>query len=337
MDLSPDARHRIATAAAIVAAVAIVATVVSMWAQWHPLNSDRFADASAEALADPEVIDAIAVLTTDQLVDLVLAVADPRQVLPGPLQGIGGSGERWIRDQLADQMARVVATDTVQDWMVSAVRGAHDEVLVVLRHDESSTGVLIADSESVRLDLTAVLAAGLDALADRSLLPGIFSGLQDDLRGGLDEFRERVLSLSGADIGADIGTIEVYDGSAVGDGGIALRSSRWLTSAGIPLWVLPLIAVAGGVAGIAFGRDNRRYLRTFGVALVMAALTAGLYIWRIGVDIEHLLTDPAARHAAASIIDTLTGPLNQALFVVAAAGILVVAGTWIRRRPIAAL
>lgn len=320
MELTERRRNRLATAGAVMAALALVITTVWVWAERYPLDPDRFAAATAVALDDPEVVEALAVVVTDQTVDLILAVFDPRQLLPGPLQNLGGGVERWLREQVADGVAWVVGTDRVSGLMVEAVRVAHDDVLTLMEKGRTDDGILVTGMGTVRLDLTALLAAGLDALADRSWLPASFGGLQDTLRGGLDGLRERIFNLTGVDIGADIGTIEVYDEVAVGGGGLALRSARALPASAVPGWLVPVVGIVAAVAAVAVGGDMRRPVVTFGVALVASAAVAALYLWRLGIDIENLLVDPAARRAASTIVDELVRPLRFWLAALAVVG-----------------
>ncbi len=327
MELSPTARDRLATAGAVVAALAVVVTTVSTWAQRYPLDADRFAAATATALEDPEMVEALATVVTDQSVDLVLAVFDPRQILPGPFQNIGGGVEDWVRDQLADRVAWLIGTERVSDWITDAVRAAHGDVLDLMRQGRTDDGVLVSGSGAVRLDLTALLAAALDGLADRSWIPDMFGDLQTTLRGGLDGLRERVLDLTGVDIGADIGTIEVYDDVAVGDGGWALRSARAIAGNGLPGWGVPLAGVLGALGAGLVSADRRRHLGRFGFALVAGSALAAVYVWRLGLDIEHMLVDQTARGAVATIIDELVRALNlwlAGLAVVGAGVVLVV-------------
>lgn len=319
-ELTPRARDRLARVGAVIAAVALVVTTVSIWAERYPLDADRFAAASAVALEDPEVVDALGEVVTDQVVDLVLAVADPRQLLPSQFRNLGGGVENWVREQLAGPMSSLIDNDRVSGWIVAAVRSAHDDVLQLMRDGRSDDGVWVSGSGAVRLDLTAVLAVALDELADRSWIPGIFSDLQDTLRGGLDGFREGLLDATGIDIGADIGTLRVYDDVEVEGGGWALRSARAVTGAGLPLWAVPLLGVVGALGAVAFSTDRRQVLSPFGWSLVLASAGAALYVWRLSVDVENLLVGPGARRGVAIIVDELVGPLWLALAALAVVG-----------------
>jgi hypothetical protein len=319
--LSPIARQRLATVLFVVASAGLVAGVVATWARWYPLDTDRFAAAAERALDEPEVVEKIAAVATDQLVDLVLAVSDPRQVLPEPLQGIGSGPERLVRGFLSDQMARLVATDTGRRVVVAAVRVAHAEVVTVVEHGRSERGLLTVDENIVRLDLTGVLAAGLDALAERGLAPGAVGGLQESLRGGLEGLQTWVLGVSGIDIGEQPGTVVVYDASAVDRGGLALRSARWSSGGRMPAagWFAVALVAAGAAAAVS--TDRRRGLQTFGVALGASALLAHLYWRRVASDVYDLLDDPAVRDAATAITDELSRPLSAALLVTALVGL----------------
>ena len=305
-----------------VAALSLVGAMTTAWAERYPLNSDRFADAAAGVLDDPEVVDAVAAAATDQAFDLVLAVADPRDLLPGPLSNLGSGAERWVRDQIADQMALVVQTGPVQDLLVDAVRISHGEVVSVVREGRSGTGMLTTDGRVVRLDLTGVVAAGLDVLVDRGLAPGMLGGLHEALRGGLDGTREWLAASTGIDLGEHIGTIVVYDASVVDEGGLALRSARAMTGMGdAPLVFWVAMAVLATTGGLWLSSDWRTFLEQLGLATAIIAAINWLYWQRVAGDIEALIADPGVRRAAAAIASDLMGPFTVATVVLIGLGV----------------
>ncbi|MDZ7677975.1 MAG: hypothetical protein U5K29_05455 [Acidimicrobiales bacterium] len=314
---------RLVDVLAVVAAVSLVAVVTSIWAERHPLDSDRFADTVAGVLDDPEVVTAVSRAATDQTVDLMLLVVDPGDLLPWPLSGIGEGAERFVRDQLAEQMERVVETDTVQGWLRGAVRQTHSEVVTVIRDGRSPSGMLALDDEVVRLDLTGVVAAGLDGLVGRGLAPRALGGLQDALRDGLDELRSWLADNAGIDVGADVGTVVVYETSTVDDGGLALRSARGAAGAGdLPLFAWVLLLAVSGTAAALMDPDRWRSGAVFGLAVAVLAALAFLYWWRVAVDIEHLIDDPGLRRAARVVIAELMGPLRIAMLVLVSGGLV---------------
>lgn len=313
----------LATGLALLAALGVVATTTTAWAHRYPLDSDRFAAAAADVLDDPEVVAALSAAATDQGIDLVLAVADPRQFLPGPLRGIGGDPERWVRDQLAGQMERVVATEPVQDLLVASIRETHREVLGAIRGDDSGSGVLAFDGRAVRLDLTGVIAAGLDSLVDRGWAPGVLGDLHGAMRGGLDDLRRWLVDNVGVDIGEHIGTIVVYDASDVDEGGLALRSARWMSGAGsLPLFVWPILGLMAVGLLVALGADRPRALAVAGAGAAALAVLAHLYVLRIVADVTALVDDPGAERAVEGIAANLVGPLVPVTAFVVVGGTL---------------
>ncbi|MFP4513275.1 MAG: hypothetical protein ACLFRV_10070, partial [Acidimicrobiales bacterium] len=193
----------------------------------------------------------------------------------------------------------------------------------VIRHGRSSSGMLTMDDEVVRLDLTGVVAAGLDGLVGRGLAPGALGGLQDALREGLDELRSWLADNAGIDVGEHVGTVVVYETAAVDDGGLALRSARSAAGAGdLPLiaWVL-LLAVSGTAAAL-MSPDRWRSGAVFGFAVAVVAALAFLYWWRVAVDIEHLIDDPGLRRAAGAVTANLMGPLLIATVILVAGGLV---------------
>ncbi|MGY6500948.1 MAG: hypothetical protein ACXIVQ_08680 [Acidimicrobiales bacterium] len=106
MDLSPSVRRSLASVAAVVCGIAAVLTVSSWWLASSLLDPDRFAEATADALDEPEVRAALATVVTDETVELVLSFVDPRDVLPGPVRGIGDLAEELLREAVAEGSRR---------------------------------------------------------------------------------------------------------------------------------------------------------------------------------------------------------------------------------------
>jgi hypothetical protein len=313
-------RDRAGDIAAVLAALALVATVVSWWSNTRIYDSERFASAVEVALDDPVVVDAVAVAATDQLVDLVLAVSDPRQVLPGPLQDVGSGVEGMVRGFLADQMARLVGTEPVRRVLVTAVREAHGEVVVALRDGRSESGVLVVDDQIVRLDLTGVMAAGLDALVERRLLPGGLGGLQERLRGGLDSFERFVFDTLGLEAGGRLGTVVVYDANTVDQGGLALRSARWFSTGRLATGHFAVFALLAGAVAFGVGPNRKRSLVVLGGSIVAASLASHLYVGRVGSDLVDVLGGGAASRIAEVVIGELRPSLTVMLLVTAVVG-----------------
>jgi hypothetical protein len=319
----------------VIAALALVGSVVSWWSSSRAFDSDRFAGAVEVGLEDQQVVDAIAVAATDQLVDLVLAVSDPRQALPGPLQDIGSGVEGLVRGFLSGQMARLVGTEPVRRVLVIAVREAHAEVVVALRDGRSDRGILTVDDELVRLDLTGLMSAGLDALVDRRLVPGGLGGLQERMRGGVDSLQAFAAGSLGLGRDGRWGTIVVYDAATVDEGGLALRTARWFSAGRLATWHLLSVSLAALAVAVVVGDDRRRLATLGGLALVGGALGAHLYVWRVGTDVVDLLGDGASGRLARVVISELRPSLSLALAATALLGLAVALGASGRvgRRP----
>lgn len=333
----PTWQQRVAEVAAAVAALAMVAAVVSGWASSRPMDSERFASAVEVALEEPQVVDAVASTATDQLVDLVLAVTDPRQALPGPLRDIGSGPEGLVRGFLADQMARVVSTPPVRRLLVVAVREAHTEVVQAMQEGRTDRGIVTVDEQLVRLDLTGVMAAGLDALVERRLLPGGLGGLQERLRGGVDSLQSFASSTLGLGDDGRWGAIVVYDAATVDQGGLALRSARWFSSGGWGTVHFVVLAAIAAVVALAVAADRRRVLVLGGVWLVAGALGAHLYVGRVASDLLDLLGDGTAGRVASVVIRELRPSLTLWLAALAVVGLGLAVGVRLRTRRSGAL
>jgi hypothetical protein len=321
----PTWRSRAADVASVLAALWLVAAVASWWSATRPYDSERVAAAVAVALEDPVVTEAVARAATDQLVDLAFLVADPRELLPGPLGALSSQAEEWLRDLLAAPVERVVRTAPVRRVVVAAAREAHAEVVVALRDGRSERGVLTVDDRIVRLDLTGVLAAGLDALVDRNLLPGALGDLHDALRGGADALGSFLTDTVGFELSSPLGTVVVYDAGEVDEGGLALRSARWLSAGGLSTPHHLALAVASAGVALGSGRDPRRAATVAGLGLVVTSLLTHLYVGRVRHDLLDVLGEGAASRVAEVVAGELLPSLVVALAVTAATGVALAA------------
>lgn len=339
MDLSPSLRRRLAAAAAVVCAVAVVLTVSSWWVATSVLDPDRFAEATADALDEPEVREAIAVLVTDEAVDLVLALADPRDFLPGLVRGLGDVAEEFLRDAIADGVGQVIERDGVRSWLVSASREAHIETMSLIRDGRSRTGSFFVDDEEqvVRLDFTGVVAIGFDALVDRRWAPSVLRDAQPALRGGIESFRVWIAELAGYEIDPDIGTVVVYRQSTVDDSGLALRSARRAAELGADrFWLIAVVVAVSAAIAVGVSPDRRRTTSFFGFVVAVTSVVVYFYWRAVAADVESLVTNPGIGVAVESIVEHFARPMAILMASLFGVGVVVAAlGVWwpVRRRP----
>lgn len=338
MDVSPTLRRRLASLAAVVCGVAAVLTVSSWWLASSLLDPDRFAEATADALEEPEVRQAVAVVVTDETVELVVSFVDPRDLLPGPVRGLGGLAEDLMRDAVAEGVTQVIERDGVQDWLASASREAHIETISLIRDGRSRSGSFVQDAEeqAVRLDLTGVIAVGFDALVDRRWAPGVLGDAQPALRGGIDSFRVWVADLTGYEIDPDIGTVVVYRQSTVDEGGLALRSARWGAEIGADRFgLIAVVVVVSGIATFVLTPDRRRTLSFLGFVVAVTSVVVYFYWRAVASDVEALVADPGVRLAVEIIVDHFARPMSILMASLFGVGVvLAAAGVWwpVRRR-----
>jgi hypothetical protein len=308
-----NARLRGVTAGAlvVVASLLLPVSLVGVWLREEVLDTDAFVatagDVARDAAVQRDVSDRVSTALIRQL-DVDRRVQDAAgSVLPDVARSLSGPLAAGADATIRRTTAAVVASSRFEDLWEVAVRRAHENALRLAR-GEPVAGVETRNGR---------IAVNLDPIVDAVVaqLPGPVAALIPPVTTGDDIVFFRSSEL------ADVQPI------------VAALDDAWWSA---PVLALILFAVAVGVA-------TRRRLALLGVAA--GILLSTLVTFLVLVVARERLVDAAAgrvaRTATAAVFDAVVALLRTELWVAAAIGVALAAGTVVfgllqRPHPVAA-
>ena len=278
----------------ILGSMMLCVAIFATWLDRVALDSNTWADTSAQALQQPAVQTALSTYLVDQLythVDIpkVLSNALPAKVKPlaGP---IAVAGEPYVQRAVAAGLAR---PRVVELWRAANLR-AHGQLMTILN---GGSGPFSTANGTVSIDL---------------------SPLVGQLSNTLTQHTNGAVSLP-----PGTGKITLLKSQQLGQAQTGVKLLRLLS---IPLMLLALAAFA---AAVAISRDRRKTLRAIAWGVLAAAVVL-ILIRRVVGDtlINSLTTLPEARAAGHAIWWVATERLGNANVTTCCVGLLLLVGTW---------
>ncbi len=286
----------------LLSAFLMLAAVTAGWMKLQLLDTDTWVATSQEALAQPEVQEALAT----RLVDTAYDAAQPEQrltdALPPDLDPLAGPASAALRPAAYDAAERALAGEPLSQAWGTINRAAHERLLAVV---DGSAPVVSSTGSEVTLDL-------------RALVNGIAARI------GVGPFE-------GDRIPEDVTTVTLPRSEEVAR---SIELLRLLDRLAVVLAVLAVAALAAGIWIVPGAR--RRALMLWGGGLVVAGLVLHVAITMgRGWVPETLAETPMWRKAIAATYDTATVQLGLSANALILVGIVVLAGTWLlgRSRP----
>ena len=308
----------------VIGIVSLFVSTLAIWGQATLFDSDRVADAAAEALAAPGATEAIAVYLTDQLVEAVELEDRLDSLLPGPLDAltpvIAGGAQSFVQTRLDN----VLQTPEVQELLVEVVRRAHTRFVDILESDGISGGFSIKN-DTVAFNLLPLVTVGLEKIQDVGILENLdvpqFSP-EGDPTEQIAELEARL----DRDLPDDFGQLVVFKGDAVASASRTLQTAQdvmVLAKRGtVAVTVLTVLALG---LSILLAHRRRRVMVTLGLAGAAVMLIARQVLDRVVSETPNLVTNPGARSALGTAIENLTGSLVDVITLLLVIG-LVAAG-----------
>lgn len=291
-------RALISATAAVVAAVMLPVALLSSWVAADVTDSDRYVATVTPLAEDPVVQKATIDHLTDAAVDLIKSEgaptgvcddqvsapaqsADPNSLIGAVIGGIGQIASAvapLLKDQIRVVVATIVRSDSFRPAWVAGNRSAHDQLVGILRGDNT----LVAKDGCVSIDLGTLLNSVGSALDANGVLPIT-----------LPEVRTSFAVVKAGDLRKARASYKVLNGAG---------------------WWLLLVWAALAAAAVALATDRRRGLRWLSVGALagMAALSVLLAL------VRHGLTSGTADSAVGGRIwDVLTADLGAVRTVIA--------------------
>lgn len=308
----------------VIGILSLFVSTLAVWGQSTLFDSDRVADAAAEALAAPGATEAIAVYLTDQIVEAVDLEGRLDTLLPGPLDKltpvIAGSTESFVQTRLDN----VLQTPEVQSLLVEIVRRAHARFIDILESD-GITGGFRLKNDTVSFNLLPLVTLGLEKIQGVGLLDNLQVPQFTPDGDPLEQIAELESRLD-RDLPDDFGQLVVFKGDAVSAASRTLETAQdvmVLAKRGtVAVTVLAVVALG---LSILLAHRRRRVMVTLGLAGAAVMLIARQVLDRVVSETPNLVTNPGARSALGTAIQNLTGSLVDVITLLLIVGLIAAA------------
>jgi hypothetical protein len=313
-------------ACGVVAILTLVASTVALWARATVFDSSKVATIAGDALAEPEVQDALAAYLTDQVVGAVDLEAELASALPTGLQRFAPTIAAGATAALQRGVSQLLGTPEVQNLFTELVERAHHRVMELLQGDGVLDGVTVTDGE-VTLNLLPIVSQAITRLQQQGLLERLdVPELAAD--GDPSEQIAELEARLGRDLPDNFGQLVVYQSDKLADRQASVeRAQQVLVVAKRAFWILLAVTVAAFAGCVLLARDRWRAALLLGVISVAAMVVLRAGVHRVGDDAPDLAAKAGGRAAIDAVVSgASTGLLRlSGVIVLIAAAVAVVA------------
>jgi hypothetical protein len=324
VDKSGGGRLR-SVAAGIIGVLAVILLLVSaiaVWARATLFDSDRVAAIAGDALAQPEVSQALADRVTEEVFRAVDVDSLVDDVLPSQLDRLTPIVAGGLEDVVDRALIRVFENPDVQELLTNLVRRAHAAAMRLLQGDGLVDGISVVDG-AVTLNLLPLVERGLDQLQSFGLLTNVDLPTLSADGDPAQQVAELEQAL-GRDLPDDFGQLVVYHSERLADAQASLESAQQLlVVAKRALLVLLIATVVFLALTIVLARDRWRAALLLGLGAVAAMVIARTLVRRVRDDAPELVTRPGAKAAITSILDDAAGSLLRTFGLVMLVAVIV--------------
>jgi hypothetical protein len=320
---SPVEHHRarsvVATVVGVLAVLLLTVTVIGVWARATVLRAEPVADMAGNAIAQPEVQQALAAYLADAAANAVDLQAQLTSVLPDALDQFVPSIAAGAEGAVERALERVLATPQFEQIVRNVVERAHARAMRLLQGDGLVDGVNVADGRITLNTLPLITSALTELQSATGLLSNVtFPQLTAD--GDPAQQIAQLEQAIGRDLPDDFGQLTVYQSDAVARAQESVRTAqRLLALSQRALWLLVIVTVVLIAASIlvAARRGRAVLVLALGTAAALVLVRSAV---RAVVDAAPDLTDrPGAKAAIRSIL----GDARQSLLRVTGVVLLV--------------
>lgn len=289
----------------VLAGLLLLLSSFAVWINRVALNTSVFADTATELIDDPEIRQAVAQRSVDELYANVDVEAAIKERLPDDTKSLAGPVSAGLRQAAPQILDRALQQPALQRLWVDAVEQSHATLVKVL---EGNGDVVSTEGGVVVLDLRELVLEAADRIGIR------------------DQVAER--------LPADAGRIEVLQSDELDTAQNAFQLLKALA------WVLPILTLVAFAGAVWLAPDRRRGLLGLGITVVvvgviglLAAALTGNYV------VNSLVEERDTRPAANNAWDILTDLMRSSFRWLVVIGALFVVASWLAgagRRAIAA-
>jgi hypothetical protein len=315
----------------VLAVILLLVSAIAVWARVTVFDSDRVAAIVGDALAEPEVSQALADRVTEEVFRAVDVNSLLQGVLPSQLDRLTPIVAGGLEDVVDRALTRVFENPDVQELLTNLVRRAHAAAMRLLQGDGLVDGITVVDG-AITLNLLPLVDRGLTRLQDFGLLSDVdLPTLTAD-----GDPAQQVADLEaalGRDLPDDFGQLVVYQSDRLADAQASIESAqRLLVLAKRALLVLLIATVALLALTIVLARDRWRAALLLGLGAAAAMVIARTLVRRVRDDVPELVTKPGAKAAIISISDNAASSLLRIFGLVMLVAVTVGAIAFFLRR-----
>jgi hypothetical protein len=314
----------------VLAVVLLLVSAIAVWARATVFDSDRVAGIVGDALAEPEVSQALADRVAEQVFAAVDVDAFLDSVLPAQLSRLAPVISGGLEDAVDRAMTRVFESPDVQELLTNLVRRAHAAAMRLLEGDGLADGISVVDG-AVTLNLVPLISRGLVRVQDFGLLSDV-DVPEATAEGDPTQQIADLEAALGRPLPDDFGQLVVYRSDRLADAQTSLQEAqRTLVLVKRAFWVLLAATVVFLALTIVLARDRWRAALFLGLGAVAAMVIARTVVRRVRDDAPELVVRPGAKAAVTSILDDAAGGLLRAFGVVLGLAIAVAAVAFLLR------
>lgn len=280
----------------VLAGLLLFLTTFAVWVDRVALNTEVFADTSADLIEDESIRRAVATRTIDEIYDAVDVEEELEGPLPENVESLAGPTAATLRQVGPQIVERALQQPRLQRLWREAASRSHTTLVEVL---EERSGTVSSDEGVVTLDLGDIVLEAADRI-----------GVRDTVAERIDPDTGRVEILRSDDLDTAQDAFRLLNASA---------------------WMLPVLTLA--VFGLAIwlsGGRRRLTLRAIGVAVFLSGVIGLLAVnasgWYV---VGELTTDRQSHTAGENAWDTVTELLRGSFRLQIVIGLLVLLAAWI--------
>ncbi len=315
----------------VLAVVLLLVSAIAVWARVTVFDSDRVAGIVGDALAEPEVSQALADRVTEQVFAAVDVDSFLDSVLPDQLTRLAPVISGGLEDAVDRAMTRVFESPDVQELLTNLVRRAHAAAMRLLEGDGLVDGISVVNG-AVTLNLVPLISRGLVRLQGFGLLSDV-DVPEATAEGDPDQQIADLSAALGRPLPDDFGQLVVYRSDRLADAQTSLQEAqRTLVLVKRAFWVLLLATAVFLALTMVLARDRWRAALFLGLGAVAAMVIARTIVRRVRDDAPELVVRPGAKAALTSILDDAASGLLRAFGVVLGLAIVLAVIAFLHRR-----
>jgi hypothetical protein len=180
----------------VLASLVLVVSIIANWVQREVMDTNQFKNTTDQILADPDVQNALATYTVDQLYANVDVQGQIQKELPSAAKPLALPVSAATRQLATDAAKRALASPQVQSLVSGTIAGAQAQFVALIRDKDefisTTGGTVTLNYGSVIADLATRLGVNPETI---SKLQGAVQSFTTDLRQRLTAAKSRISSV----------------------------------------------------------------------------------------------------------------------------------------------